>query len=258
MPRLSGVPFIGTVCSWAVNTARGAPILPARKVLKGCMRKRKAPPQPGVTPLGPRVQDTTLSRPRLRGETRPEKRMGRSRGRHPRPAPARGCWKNPSCGLASAPTERPPRCSCSQRPRAPSPPEAAACEELWGKESRPGWTWSRGPWAPASESRFKNTYIFTESKGILCNSDPGGGAFPELETTFAQWWGPESLQRKRLTATSSADHQLPKPDDTFLLFEQEDTKGATCFMEALFLCSSALSSPPRPWPTVSCRPAHLI
>ena len=119
--------------------------------------------------------------------------MGRSRGRHPRPGPAPGLLEESLLWPCLAPTERPPRCSCSQRPRAPSPPEAAACEELWGKESQPGWTWARGTWAPASESRFKNTYIFTESKGILCNSDLGGGAFPELETIFAQWWGPEAL-----------------------------------------------------------------
>ena len=43
------------------------------------------------------------------------------------------------------------------------------------------------------ESRFKNTDVFTKSKGILCDSDRQVGPFPELETLSAQRRGPEAL-----------------------------------------------------------------
>lgn len=87
---------MGTVCSWAANTARGVPILPARKVLKGSMRKSTSTPRyhpTGATIAGPHAQRTPSP-----GGRQPEKRMGRPWG----------CWENPSCGLASTPTERPP------------------------------------------------------------------------------------------------------------------------------------------------------
>lgn len=189
MPRLSGVPFIGTVCSWAVNTARG-PDPPCQEGLKR-LHEKKESTHSQRHPTGAPSARHHASRPRLRGETRPEKRMGRSRGRHPRPAPARGRWKNPSCGLASAPTERPHAAAVLSDPGA-EPPEAAAREELWGKESRPGWTCPE-PWAPASESRFKNTYIFTESKGILCNSDPEVGPFLSWKPPSRSGGAQESL-----------------------------------------------------------------
>lgn len=163
--------------------------------------------------------------------------MGRSRGRHPRPASARGCWKNPSCGLASPPLSAPHAAAVlsdpGRRALRKHPRVRSSGGKSHGQDGRGldgcGLE-GRGP-QPLSQGLKIHTYLLKVKEFSATQTREVG--------PFLSWKPPSRsggaqrhyLQRKRLTAASSADHQLPKPDDTFLLFEQEDTKGATCFMK---------------------------